>query len=59
MNQAIEIQAQKVRLAYAVTRSPNPDYEREFDILSDMRADAQAEEFRRNRGLPSCAKKTV
>jgi hypothetical protein len=56
MNEAIAIQAQKIRLAYAVTRSPNPEYEREFDILSDMRADAQAAQFRRDRGLPHNAK---
>ncbi|WP_137162112.1 hypothetical protein [Pseudomonas asiatica] len=50
-----EAQAQKVRAAYAVTDSVNPDYEREFDILSDMRRAEMAQEFRAERGLPSTA----
>jgi hypothetical protein len=55
MNNAIEAQAQKVRAAYAATGSLNPDFEREFDILSDMRRAEMAQEFRAERGLPSTA----
>ncbi|OAS07754.1 hypothetical protein AYO08_10540 [Pseudomonas putida] len=55
MTNAIEAQAQKVRAAYAVTGSVNPEYEREFDILSDMRRENMAQEFRAERGLPSTA----
>lgn len=53
---ALNEQAKKVREAYAKTSSVNPEYEREFDILSDMRADAQANSFRQERGLPPDAK---
>lgn len=55
MTNAIEAQAQKVRAAYAVTGSVNPEYEREFEILSDMRRENMAQEFRAERGLPSTA----
>ena len=55
MTNAIEAQAQKVRAAYAVTGSVNPEYEREFDILSDMRRENMAQEFRAERGLPPTA----
>ncbi|AGN82453.1 MULTISPECIES: hypothetical protein [Pseudomonas] len=56
MTNAIEAQAQKVEAAYAVTGSVNPEYEREFDILSDMRRAEMAKEFRSERGLPPTAK---
>lgn len=53
---AVNEQANRARAAYARTGRVNPDYEREFDILSDMRADAQAKTFRQARGLPPDAK---
>ena len=55
MSNAIEVQSQKGRAAYAVTGSVNPEYEREFDILSDMRRAKMAQEFRAERGLPPTA----
>lgn len=55
MLNATETQAQKVRAAYAATDSVNPDYEREFNILSDMRRAEMAQEFRAECGLPSTA----
>lgn len=56
MNNATEAQAQKVRAAYATTGNVNPDYEREFDILSDMRRAVMAQNFRNERGLPPSAR---
>lgn len=55
MPNSIDAQAQKVRAAYKVTWSVNPDYEREFDVLSDMRRVKMAQEYRAERGLPSTA----
>lgn len=52
MHQAEAIQAQKVRAAYAKTGGINPEYEREFDKLSDMRRANMATQFRSERGLP-------
>ena len=52
MNQAEADQARKVNAAYATTNSVNPEYEREFEILSDMRRANMADQFRRSRGLP-------
>jgi hypothetical protein len=49
---SIESQAQKVRIAYAKTGNVNPEYEREFEILSNMRLDSMAANFRDGRGLP-------
>jgi hypothetical protein len=49
-------QSVKVNAAYAVTGGLNPDYEREFDILSDMRRAHMGEQFRMERGLPPDAK---
>lgn len=51
-----EAQALKVNKAYALTNSPNPDYEREFEILSNMRRDSMAKAFRQSRGLSPFAK---
>ena len=51
-----EIQAQRVREAYAKTGSRNPEFERECDILHDMRLDNMATQFRSERGLPPDAK---
>ncbi len=59
MTNAIEAQAQKVEAAYAVTGSVNPEYEREFDILSDMRRAEMAKEFRSERGLPPTVENPV
>lgn len=56
MKNAIVAQAQKVRAAYAKTGSVNPEYEREFDTLSDMRRADMAEDFRHQRGLPPSEK---
>lgn len=54
---AIEVaQARKVNVAYAMTNSPNPEYEREFEILSDMRKASMADAFRKSRGLSYLAK---
>jgi hypothetical protein len=52
MNQAEAEQARKVNAAYATTRSVNPEYEREFEILSEMRRANMADQFRSARGLP-------
>lgn len=49
-------QARKVNAAYFKTGGINPEYEREFDILSDMRRASMAQAFRRSRGLPPSAK---
>lgn len=49
-------QARKVNEAYAMTNCPNPEYEREFDILSDMRRASMAEAFRKSHGLSPFAK---
>ncbi|MBI6882694.1 hypothetical protein [Pseudomonas putida] len=51
MNREIEQQQKIVREAYAKTNSLNPEYEAEFDKLSDMRAKADAKTFRKARGL--------
>jgi hypothetical protein len=56
MNNAIETQARKVRDAYFKTGGLNPEYEKEFDILSDMRRASMAQNFRNERGLPPNAK---
>ena len=52
MSQAEADQARKVNDAYSKTGSVNPEYEREFDILSDMRRASMAAKFRQSRGLP-------
>ncbi|MBD8089102.1 hypothetical protein IFT48_03840 [Pseudomonas fluorescens] len=44
--------AQRVREAYATTNSCNPEYEKLFDELSDMRKNNMAQSHRRQRGLP-------
>ncbi|MNC83728.1 hypothetical protein D3C75_1378500 [compost metagenome] len=56
MNQAEADQARKVNAAYGKTGCVNPEYEREFDILSDMRRVNMAVQFRSERGLPPTAK---
>lgn len=52
----VAAQAQKVRQAYAKTGDCNPEYRREFDVLSDMRRKEMADKFRDERGLPPDAK---
>lgn len=52
----IQAQAKKVNAAYAKTNGLNPEYEREFDILAEMRRVAMAKDFRDSRGLPPDAK---
>ena len=49
-------QARKVRDAYSRTGDLNPEYLNEFDVLSDMRMNGMAREFRNQRGLPRDAK---
>lgn len=44
--------AQRVREAYATTGDCNPEYEKLFDELSDLRAKNMAQAFRRQRGKP-------
>lgn len=56
MSHAIQVQAQRVRAAYAMTGSENPEYEREFAVLSDMRRASMADHFRKARGLSPAAK---
>lgn len=56
MNLEIEAQRKKVNAAYRATNSVNPEYNAQFDILSNMRAEAQAQQFREARGLPPDAK---
>ena len=53
---AIDAQAVVVNQAYAKTNGLNPEYEREFDKLSDMRWKKMADDFRSARGLPPDAK---
>lgn len=53
---AIALQAQRVNEAYAKTNGCNPEYNREFDILSNMRKVSMANQFRDERGLPPDAK---
>jgi hypothetical protein len=45
-------QVRKVRDAYAKTGDCNPEYRREFDVLSDMRMKEMAANYRYHRGLP-------
>lgn len=45
MSQAEADQTRKVNAAYSKTGSVNPEYEREFDILSDMRRASMAAKF--------------
>lgn len=54
--ETLAAQAMKVNAAYDVTGGINPAYELEFDILCEMRAEAQAEQYRLERGLPQDAK---
>lgn len=56
MRQEEAMQARRVNLAYGKTNSCNPEYEHEFDILSEMRRKNMAEDFRKERGLPCDAK---
>lgn len=53
---AIDAQAVVVREAYAKANGLSPEYEREFDKLSDMRGKKMADDFRSARGLPPDAK---
>lgn len=49
-------QVRKVRDSYAKTGDCNPEYQREFDALSDLRMAEMADNYRRHRGLPPNAK---
>lgn len=49
-------QARKVNELYARFGVGSPEYEREFDALSDMRMASMAQAFRNSRGLPPDAK---
>lgn len=56
MSPEIAAQVSKVKTAYFTGGVSDPVYEQEFVILSTMRAAAQAERFRKERGLPPAAK---
>ena len=56
-NQDIEKQAQKVREAYS--KEPmSSEYEKEFDILSEMKKIKMANDYRSERGWLDPSKKT-
>lgn len=56
MSKAEVDQARIVNAAYWKTGTVNPEYEREFETLADMRRANMADKFRDARGLPPNAK---
>lgn len=56
MSLEISAQVTKVKNAFYSGGANSPVYEREFVTLSSMRAAAQAERFRKARGLPPDSK---
>lgn len=56
MNNAVTLQQQAVRDAYAQGGLANPRYEAAFAALSEIRLRTMADQYRRARGLPPDAK---